>query len=181
MFTRAAPTSLVLILVFGLGAGAGFLAAQGPAPSQARETRPNETRSVEIPAAGTRQALAGAYWARILNVIDGDTVEARVHVWMGQEVVTRVRIRDIDAPEPSGACAAERDLAREARARLIALAGEGRVILSDVGPDKYFGRVVGRIILPDGRDAGRLMLDAGLARPYRGGRRGGWCEPALNR
>jgi endonuclease YncB( thermonuclease family) len=30
--------------------------------------------------------------------------------------------------------------------------------------------------LPDGRDLGNVVVAAGLARPYTGGPRGGWCE-----
>ncbi len=124
-----------------------------------------------------RTPLAGAYRAEVLTVIDGDTIEARVHVWMGQEVVTRVRLKDIDAPEIKGACGPERDSALAARDRLAALVIGQPVLLSEIRPDKYFGRVVGRIVLADGADAGGSLLAEGLARPYRGGRRQGWCDP----
>ena len=123
----------------------------------------------------TRTPLMGAYRAHVLNVIDGDTVEARVHVWMGQEVVTRIRLKDIDAPEITGACGAERDLAIASRNRVAALVGNANVLLTDVKPDKYFGRVVARVVSADGRDVGTILLEEHLARPYRGGRREAWC------
>jgi hypothetical protein len=39
------------------------------------------------------------YRADVLRVIDGDTFEARVRIWSGFEITTRVRLRAIDAPE----------------------------------------------------------------------------------
>ncbi len=129
-----------------------------------------------MPIVTTRTPLAGAYRAQVLNVLDGDTVEARVHVWMGQEVITRIRLKDIDAPEMNGQCGAERELAASSRNRVASLAGDAEVLLADVRPDKYFGRVVASVTIADGRDVGAVLLAEGLARPYRGGRRQGWCS-----
>ncbi len=128
-----------------------------------------------MPAVNMRTPLAGAYRAQVLSVIDGDTVEARVHVWMGHELVTRIRLKDVDAPEMSGACGLERERAIAARDRLDALVRGPGIVLAEVRPDKYFGRVVARIVMADGRDAGAMLLAEGLARPYRGGRRDNWC------
>jgi micrococcal nuclease len=129
-----------------------------------------------MPIVNTRTPLAGAYRAHVLKVIDGDTIEARVHVWMGQEVVTRVRLKDIDAPEMTGACGPERERAIAARDRLDTMVSGPGIVLAEVRPDKYFGRVVARIVMADGRDAGATLLSEGLARPYKGGRRESWCE-----
>jgi micrococcal nuclease len=120
-----------------------------------------------------RTPLAGAYRAQVTAVIDGDTVEARIHVWMGQEAVTRIRLAGIDAPEMGGACAAEQQLARRARERLAALVQPGAVVITDVRPDKYFGRVVARLLLADGRDAGDILVQEELVRA--GHRRFSWC------
>jgi endonuclease YncB( thermonuclease family) len=35
----------------------------------------------------------------VLRVLDGDTFEARLHLWPGLEVTTWMRLRGIDAPE----------------------------------------------------------------------------------
>ncbi len=117
----------------------------------------------------------GAYQARILRVIDGDTVEARVGVWIGQEIVTKVRLRGVDAPELGGGCASSRGLAEQARARLEGLLGNAPVVLSEIGPDRYFGRVLARLTVASGAEAGETLHREGLARRYRGGRREGWC------
>ena len=42
--------------------------------------------------------------AEALRVLDGDTFEARVRVWPGFDVTTRVRLRGIDAPEMRARC-----------------------------------------------------------------------------
>jgi endonuclease YncB( thermonuclease family) len=49
------------------------------------------------------------------------------------------------------------------------------VTLADVRPDKYFGRVVARIITADGTDAGAVLVGEGMARAYAGRARSGWC------
>jgi endonuclease YncB( thermonuclease family) len=48
-------------------------------------------------------AQPGAHLAEVLEVLDGDTFDARVHVWPGLDITIRVRLRGIDAPEPKGA------------------------------------------------------------------------------
>jgi micrococcal nuclease len=156
---------------FGLGAALTLAVQAVVTPASARLDQPQQA------AVSPRTPLNGAYRATILKVIDGDTVEARIHVWMGQEVVTRLRLLDIDAPEFSSGCAEERRLAGGAQTRLAQLVSGGPVLVADVRPDKYFGRVVGRLVLADGRDAGAALLAEGLARPYRGGARLNWCPP----
>lgn len=120
--------------------------------------------------------MAGPLPVRILRVVDGDTVEVRVQVWLGQAVQTRVRLRGIDAPELNGACGAEREQAIAARDRLGQLLRDQPVWLTDVGRDKYFGRVVARLTDQQGADLGGQLVAEGLARPYDGGRRNGWCR-----
>jgi micrococcal nuclease len=112
----------------------------------------------------------------VLRVIDGDTVEVRARIWLDQFVVTRLRLRGIDAPERGGRCAAEAERAEAARRRLAALAGEDAgAFLTDLGTDKYGGRVLGRLVGADGRDLGARMVADGHARPYDGRRRQAWC------
>jgi endonuclease YncB( thermonuclease family) len=125
----------------------------------------------------------GSYRAIVTRIIDGDTVEARIPIWLGQEIITKVRLRGIDAPEIDGACGAERHRAEAARDRLAALIGGEPVTLTHIGPDKYSGRVVARVMTgaPDRlADAGALLVSEGLARRYSGKRRESWCQLAGN-
>jgi endonuclease YncB( thermonuclease family) len=48
----------------------------------------------------------------IIRTIDGDTFEARVHLWPGLEMTTKVRLRGIDAPELKTSCAQELEMAQ---------------------------------------------------------------------
>ena len=100
-----------------------------------------------------REILAGPVPARVVEIIDGDTVVVRARIWLGHEVETRVRLADIDAPELKGKCARERSLAREARAFLAAKLGGGAVVaLRDVRYGKFAGRVLARLETAAGGD-----------------------------
>ncbi|MFN3076542.1 MAG: thermonuclease family protein [Alphaproteobacteria bacterium] len=123
------------------------------------------------------EELAGPYSADVVRVIDGDTFQACVHIWLGQELVTNVRLRDIDAPELRGACEAEREAALAAHDHLAALLGSGPVQVSAIGRDKYGGRVDAAVRLPSGEDVAAIMLSAGHARPSQRGHREPWCVP----
>ncbi len=129
-----------------------------------------EPRSPEVP-----HRVRALVPIEILRVIDGDTIEVRARIWLDQFLVTRVRLRDIDAPEFTGRCPAEMVRAEAAKRHLSALAGSGPAYLADVGQDKYGGRVLGRIIAADGRDLASRMLADGHARTYGGRRRHSWC------
>lgn len=120
--------------------------------------------------------FTGPVEASVLSVIDGDTVAVEAHIWPGQTLRVSVRIRGVDAPELRGRCAAERRAAQRSRTALIGLVGTGRVRLVDISGDKYFGRVIADLVLPDGRHASATLLGEGLARAYAGAARRSWCD-----
>jgi endonuclease YncB( thermonuclease family) len=121
------------------------------------------------------ETLPGPVRARVLQVIDGDTIAVAARIWLGQDVDIHIRLAGIDAPERKGRCAAERQAADAARDLVARLAAQGEVILSDIHYDKYGGRVLARVAAPDGTDIAQALLAHGLARPYDGKRRQGWC------
>ena len=126
-------------------------------------------------AAAGADALPGPVSAEVTRVIDGDTIEVRARVWLGQFVETRVRLADIDAPELRGDCAGETALAERAQALLAHLLAAGPVTLRDIRYGTYAGRVVARIETASGDVAAALLAD-GVARPYAGrGPRPDWC------
>lgn len=122
--------------------------------------------------------LRTGYPAEVLRVFDGDTFEARVRIWPGHDVTTRVRLRSIDAPEMKARCDDERMRAVAARDALARLLDEGAVAISAVGIDKYGGRVDADVSTARTRDVGQALLDGGHARACTGGRRQSWCEVA---
>jgi len=157
---------------FALGLVAG---ATLPCITASRPAAPiNEPDRPRAPPAATA-AVPGAYAAEVLRVLDGDTFEARVHVWPGLDLTTRVRLRGIDAPEMMARCPEERTKAEAARAALVAILAEGGVLVLHVGRDKYGGRVLADAATGRTPDVSHAILGRGLARAYAGGRRQPWC------
>lgn len=117
----------------------------------------------------------GIYPAEVLRIADGDTFEARVQVWPGIAITTKVRLRGIDTPELKARCPQERVKAEAARAKLASILAEGSVELSRVGLDKFGGRIDAAASTRSTPDVSAVILQAGLGRSYAGGRREGWC------
>lgn len=123
------------------------------------------------------EKLPGPIPARVVRVVDGDTVLVRARIWLGQDVETSVRISGIDTPEKRGKCEAERQAALQAEAFTAARAApDSLVSLHDVIADKYGKRVVARVVTAQGEDLGRALVTARLARSYDGGHKDGWCN-----
>ena len=121
------------------------------------------------------EVLPGPIPAHVTQIVDGDTVWVRAHIWLGQDVTTKVRLADIDTPERGGRakCGEERQQAEAARTRLASLIGDKDVTLFDVEPDKYAGRVIARLERSDGLDPGKVLIAEGLAVAY--DPRTDWC------
>ncbi|MBI4273380.1 MAG: thermonuclease family protein [Rhizobiales bacterium] len=117
----------------------------------------------------------GGHPAEVLKILDGDTFEARVRIWPGIDVTTKVRLRGIDTPELKARCAEEYAKAIESRETLKAILGEGGVTISNVTFDKYGGRVVADAATRATPNIADVMLKSEMARRYSGGRRRSWC------
>lgn len=114
--------------------------------------------------------------ARVDYIFDGDTFSAQVALSPDVDVTVRVRLINIDTPEMNGKCAYEKQMANRARNVLSALIPRGTVVeLDNIKDDKYLGRINANVFLPDGRDVGLILIDSGLGRPYKGGKRQPWC------
>ncbi|WP_137680550.1 thermonuclease family protein [Aurantiacibacter suaedae] len=96
-------------------------------------------------------------------VHDGDTV------WIEGE---KIRLQHIDAPELNIACVYERELALQARDRLIALLNTDSFEIARTAKDRY-GRTLA-VINRGGRSLGDQLVEEGLARTW-SGRREPWC------
>ncbi len=124
-------------------------------------------------------ALRSGHPAEVIRVLDGDTFEARVHIWPGMDVTTRVRLRGIDAPEMRARCEDERVKALAARDALTRILSEGAVGITRIGQDKYGGRVDADVSTARTPDVSAALLERGqalgFARRYSGGRRASWC------
>jgi endonuclease YncB( thermonuclease family) len=147
--------------------------AAGSLASALAATRAAPT-SADIPLAH-RLDPGLVYPADTLRIIDGDTFEARVRVWPGLDVDTKVRLRDVDAPELHARCDDELARAQAARTALESMLADGGVTLSRVGIDKYGGRVDAAVATRTIADVSAALLNGGFARAYDGGKRGSWC------
>lgn len=128
-----------------------------------------------VPAeARKRRDFPGPVEATVVSVLDGDTFLAEAHVWPGQVIEVNIRVRGIDAPEMKGRCEAEHAAALKARDALAELVGDS-VRISNIGGAKYYGRVLADVETRAGEAVAGHLLSRALVRPYRGGRRAGWC------
>ena len=104
--------------------------------------------------------LRAGHPAEVLRVLDGDTFEARVRIWPGMDVTTKVRLRGIDAPEMRARCEDERLKAVAAREALARILAEGAVAVFRVGQDKYGGRVDAEVSTAQTKDVRRRCSPA---------------------
>lgn len=105
---------------------------------------------------------------KVTCIYDGDTGWERGQKW---------RLLDIDAPELGArdtGCSAETAIGKRSRDRLRALMAPGYEIV-DSGKRDRSKRLLVRVRLPDGRDAGAVLIAERLAQPWpnQGNR---WCE-----
>jgi endonuclease YncB( thermonuclease family) len=176
----------ILAFLLGLiGGTAVGLTVEPTAPSATTGTDPeieivSKPFSKPAPPAGAVRALDTASLpADVLRVIDGDTFEARVHVWPGLDITTKVRLRGIDAAELRARCPAERAKAETARDALSAMLADGPVGVFGISLDKYGGRVVADARTRSIANVSAELLGRGLARSYSGRHRDGWCDGKL--
>lgn len=96
--------------------------------------------------------------ARVLRVVDGDTVVADVDLGMGiSSQEERIRMRGYDAPELGQVGGPQ------ARAALAAFLPVGVAVTLEVGADwaDKYGRLLAVVWLPDGRSVNRVMFQEG--------------------
>jgi endonuclease YncB( thermonuclease family) len=124
-------------------------------------------------------SLPGPYPASVVSVVDGDTVNVKVKIWLGLYQEVAVRVYGIDTPESLRAhCPSEKELGLKAKNFVEKLLPVGTTItLSQVRDDKYHGRVVATVRTTNGEDLSQRLLKEGLAAPYDGGKKKSWCAP----
>lgn len=123
------------------------------------------------------ERLHGPIEAEVLRIVDGDTVEVRARIWLGQTVTTLVRIDGIDAPERRARCPAEKAASDQATALVAEMLPLGAMVrLHGVQTGKFAGRVVAGVETADGRNLAQVLLENRLVRPYDGRARAAWCD-----
>jgi len=104
---------------------------------------------------------------KVTCLVDGDT---------GWENGEKWRMLDIDTPETQkAACPAELEKGKEALRRLQILMSTNEYGLDYNGKADRNKRLLVRVILSDGRDAGEVLIAEGLAQPWPN-KGNVWCE-----
>jgi endonuclease YncB( thermonuclease family) len=101
-------------------------------------------------------ALATTFSGKVVKVTDGDTLQI---MWNGK--AEKIRLAGIDCPEKSGQA-----FGTAATRYALELAAQQVVLVRVASRDRY-GRMVGEIILPDGRSLNQELVRAGYAWWYR--------------
>ena len=114
------------------------------------------------------------YRAKVIRVIDGDTVDVDIDlgfgIWQKNE---RVRIMGIDTPESRTRNKVEKKFGLAAKEKLKSLLGKTTVLKTTInkkGVDMKgkFGRVLGDFILDD-KSVAQILCETGHAVAYHGG------------
>jgi micrococcal nuclease len=104
------------------------------------------------------------YKAKVLNIVDGDTIDVTIDLGLQIYSNQRIRLYGIDTPERGQAGFSE------ATARLRSLIEGKEVSLKTHKVSKY-GQYLGEISV-DGVDVNRIMITEGFAKEYFGGTKG---------
>ena len=130
------------------------------------------------PQAHAKDILEGPIKAKVLRVIDGDTIEVKAHIWVDQHIQTKIKLKNVQAPEIRGACDFEKDLAEQVQITTFNATNSAfdyPVELRNIEYGKYAGRVLADVTNHEGKDLEQILFDKGLAQPTKTGKRADWC------
>lgn len=105
------------------------------------------------------------YTAKIINIVDGDTVDMIVDLGFNTYVKDRFRLARIDTAEINSKDEAERQLAQDAKNWMLHVLNK-EVIFKSIKKDKY-GRYLAELFLLDqDTSLNQQLLDLKLAKLY---------------
>lgn len=106
------------------------------------------------------------YKAKVVRVIDGDTIEVMIDFGFHFSKTMHIRLDGIDTPELRGGTLETKAAARKAKQFVIdEVDGKDITLLSIKESDKY-GRCVGRILYDNDKDLTELLLEKKLGKVY---------------
>lgn len=113
------------------------------------------------------------YNAKLTRVIDGDTLDLQVDLGFGMFQVHRFRLLGINAPEMHGPSRKAGEDAKTALGLLLKEHAAGLQIVTVKDKSDKYGRYLATVYLGDDRSksVNELMIDAGQAVAYDGGKR----------
>jgi micrococcal nuclease len=117
------------------------------------------------------------YLAKLVRVVDGDTVDAMIDCGFSTFRKERIRLYGIDTPECRTRDKAEKKRGLAAKARLKELIKEGKnefVVETKIDKKGKYGRLLGTLRngnVDKGRSYNEILLDEGYAKEYYAGRK----------
>ena len=101
------------------------------------------------------------YKAKVINVVDGDTIDALVDLGFKVQIMQRLRLTRVDTPERTQpGYAAARDFVRG----LV----EGKEVTITTHKVSKWGYFLADVVI-DGRDVSDLLIVSNLGKSYNGG------------
>ena len=120
------------------------------------------------------------YSAKVLDVIDGDTLDLVVDLGFDVHFRVRVRLHGINTPESRTSDKAEKELGLKAKAYTKDWTTRHSTVFVKTVKDKKekFGRILAEIYSDELKTAclNEDIIEAGFARKYNGEARGDWFD-----
>jgi len=99
------------------------------------------------------------YNAKVVHIVDGDTMDVEVDVGFHMTAKVRVRLVGVDTPEVYGPNACEEG--REASAFVKQLLPLGQEVLLTTQKAGKYGRWLAILVMPDGRCVNDILIEKG--------------------
>jgi|LWDU01.1.fsa_nt_gi micrococcal nuclease len=112
------------------------------------------------------------YKAKLIRVVDGDTIIAELDLGFNIFIKERIRFSGIDTPESRTRNKYEKSWgigAKERVAELLSGNNTNFILTTELQKKGKFGRILGNIVLRNGRSVNSVLLTEKLAIPYEGG------------
>lgn len=144
--------------VAGSIAGAWILHLASPRHTETQSASPNVSAPASLPAVGASEVVnaLSKFAANVVSITDGDTVD----VGTPGGLTYSVRLAGIDAPEHDQA------FGSRSTQRLSELVS-GKTVTLECENGRSYGRLIYKILLPDGEDADLDQVKAGMAWHYK--------------
>lgn len=115
------------------------------------------------------------YKAKLLRIVDGDTVDAEIDLGFGVFMKQRIRLYGINTPESRTRDLEEKERGLAAKARLTEILGKDFIIETILNKRGKFGRILGTLHVEqeDGsrKNINQTLVEEGHAVEYFGGSR----------
>ena len=142
-----------------------------------------------VPRLLIEQGATHIYKAKVVNIVDGDTIDCDIDLGFCVHMTERVRLFGIDTPESRTRNLKEKELGLKSKARLAELCSlNGGVVYLQTaidGDEKgKFGRILGDIwikYLGQLTNVNDLLCAEGHARKYMGGKKEPWVTEEPDR